>query len=252
MGFQELLLSGVFVIIPLVIVVVLKLGLTKDIVIASVRSIVQLLIVGMILTFVFDSDSSIYMILMIIVMIGAASQNVIKKGTRIPGIKWIIILTLTAVEVVSMAIMLLFGILDFEPEQIIPISGMIIGNCMVLSLLFVSKFTDELENSEEMIELILSFGGEPKEAVSRSLKSAIQTSMIPTIESQKTIGLVQLPGMMSGLIIGGAAPMEAVMYQLLILFLILTNATAASVMVGYLSYPKLFNSRLQYTGLKNE
>lgn len=76
--------------------------------------------------------------------------------------------------------------------------------------------------------------------------------MIPTIESQKTIGLVQLPGMMSGLIIGGAAPMEAVMYQLLILFLILTNATAASVMVGYLSYPKLFNSRLQYMGLKNE
>ena len=73
MGFQELLLSGVFVIIPLVIAVVLKLGLTKDIVIASVRSIVQLLIVGMILTFVFDSDSSIYMILMIIVMIGAAS-----------------------------------------------------------------------------------------------------------------------------------------------------------------------------------
>lgn len=83
MGFQELLLSGVFVIIPLAIAVVLKLGLTKDIVIASVRSIVQLLIVGVILTFVFDSDSSIYMILMILVMIGAASQNVIKKGTLI-------------------------------------------------------------------------------------------------------------------------------------------------------------------------
>lgn len=167
MGFQELLLSGVFIIIPLIIAIVLRLGLTKDIIVASVRSIVQLLIVGMILTFVFDSDSSIYMILMIIVMIGAASQNIIKKGTRIPGIKWIIILTLSTVEIVSMGIMLTFGILDFEPEQIIPISGMIIGNCMVLSLLFVSKFTDELEHSREMIELILSFGGEPKTAVSR-------------------------------------------------------------------------------------
>src|SRR5699024_11782348 len=104
MGFQELLLSGVFVIIPLVIAVVLKLGLTKDIVIASVRSIVQLLIVGMILTFVFDSDSSIYMILVIIVMIGTASQNGIKKGTRITGIKWILILLLKAVQVVYMSI----------------------------------------------------------------------------------------------------------------------------------------------------
>lgn len=252
MGIQELLLSVIFVIIPLVIAVVLKLGLTKDIIIASVRSIVQLLIVGMILTFVFDSHNSLYTILMILVMIGAASQNVIKKGMRIPGIKWIIILTLTTVEVVSMSIMLGFGILDFVPQQIIPISGMIIGNCMVLSLLFVNKFTEELERSEETIELILSFGGQPKDAISRTLKSSIQTSMIPTIESQKTIGLVQLPGMMSGLIIGGAAPLEAVMYQLLILFLILTNATVASVMVGYLSYPKLFNQRMQYVGLHND
>lgn len=251
MDIQELLLSVIFVIIPLIIAVVLKLGLTKDIIIASVRSIIQLLIVGMILTFVFDSHNALYTILMILVMIAAASQNVIKKGTRIPGIKWIIILTLTTVEVVSMAIMLGFGILDFVPQQIIPISGMIIGNCMVLSLLFVNKFTDELERSEETITLILSFGGQPKDAVSRTLKSSIQTSMIPTIESQKTIGLVQLPGMMSGLIIGGADPMEAVMYQLLILFLILTNATFASAMVGYLSYPKLFNQRMQYTGLYN-
>lgn len=252
MGFLELLLSCIFVIIPLVIAIVLKLGLTKDILIATIRSIVQLLIVGVILTFVFDADSSIYMLLMILVMIAAASQNVIKKGTRIPGIKWIIILTLTIIEITTMAIMLTFGILDFEPEQIIPVSGMIIGNCMVLSLLFVNKFTSELENGEEMIELILSFGGTPKDAVSLSLKSAIQTSMIPTIESQKTIGLVQLPGMMSGLIIGGAPPMEAVIYQLLILFLLLTSATTASVMIGYLSYPKLFNSRLQYTGLKDD
>lgn len=252
MGIQELLLSVIFIIIPLVIAVVLKLGLTKDIIVASVRSIVQLLIVGMILTLVFDSDNHLYTILMILVMIAAASQNVIKKGIRIPGIKWIVILTLTTVEVMSMAIMLGFGILDFIPQQIIPISGMIIGNCMVLSLLFINRFTDELERSEETIDLILSFGGQPKDAISRALKSSIQTSMIPTIESQKTIGLVQLPGMMSGLIIGGAAPMEAVMYQLLILFLILTNATVASVMVGYLSYPKLFNARMQYVGLDND
>lgn len=149
-----------------------------------------------------------------------------------------------------MGILLGFSIIPAEPEQIIPISGMVIGNCMVLSLLFLNKFKDELVNSEEVIELILSFGGAPEAAISRSLKSSIRTSMIPTVEAMKRWGLVQLPGMMSGLIIGGADPLEAVMYQLLILFLILTTAALSSVMVGYMSYPKLFNQRLQYIGLR--
>ena len=72
--------------------------------------------------------------------------------------------------------------------------------------------------------------------------------MIPTIESQKTMGLVQLPGMMSGQIIGGADPIIAVQFQLLILFLLLTAATISSIMVGFLSYPTLFNDKEQYLG----
>ena len=252
MTFIQLATALVFVAIPLGLTIILKLGLKKDVIIATVRSTIQLLIIGYILTFVFESDQPVYIILMIALMIAAASQNVFKKGSGIPGIKVIIVSTLVFVEVLSMGIMLSLNIIPFEPEEVIPISGMVIGNCMVLSLLFLDKFKDEIERSDETIELILSMGGQPKMAIDRSLKSAIRTSMIPTIEAQKTMGLVQLPGMMSGLIIGGADPMEAVMYQLLILFLILTNATLCSVIVGYMSYPKLFNQKLQFVGLKYE
>ena len=69
--------------------------------------------------------------------------------------------------------------------------------------------------------------------------------MIPTIESQKTMGLVQLPGMMSGQIIAGADPIQAVQFQLLIIFLLLTTAAVTSVLLGFLSYPSLFNQRMQ-------
>ncbi len=69
--------------------------------------------------------------------------------------------------------------------------------------------------------------------------------MIPTIESQKTIGLVQLPGMMSGQIIGGADPVVAVQFQILIIFALLTSATISSILIGFLSYPTLFNDRMQ-------
>lgn len=249
MTFIELMTSLIFVAIPLGLALFLKLGLERDILIATVRSIVQLLIIGYILTFVFKSDSPVFMLLMILLMIGAATQNIIKKGDGIPGITWMILLTLVTVETLTMGLMLGLGIIPFEPEKVIPISGMVIGNCMVLSLLFLNKFKDEVERSDEVIELILSFGGTPKAAIERSLKSAIRTSMIPTVEAQKTMGLVQLPGMMSGLIIGGADPMEAVLYQLLILFLILTTASISAVMVGYLAYPRLFNQKLQFVGL---
>lgn len=77
------------------------------------------------------------------------------------------------------------------------------------------------------------------------MKTSIQASIIPTIESQKTIGLVQLPGMMSGQIIAGADPVQAVLFQLLILFLLLTTAVITSALLGFLSYPTLFNERMQ-------
>ncbi|WP_214766170.1 MULTISPECIES: iron export ABC transporter permease subunit FetB [unclassified Exiguobacterium] len=249
MSYVQLASALVFILIPLVLTYTLKLGLGNDILIATVRSIVQLLIVGYLLTFVFESDSKIYIGLMILLMIVAATLNIIKKGDGIPGITGIILLTLVSVEVLTMGIMLGLRIIPFEAQEVIPISGMVIGNCMILSLLFLNKFKDEVERGDEVIELILGLGGSPKTAIDRSLKSAIKTSMIPTIEAQKTMGLVQLPGMMSGLIIGGADPMEAVMYQLLILFLILTNAAVSSVMVGYLSYRKLFNQKAQFLGL---
>ncbi len=248
MTLLQLSLTIIFVMIPLLLSSYLKLGLEKDIVIATIRSIVQLFFIGYLLTFVFDGEHPVYILLMILLMIAAAAQNIIKKGKGIKGITWKIVLTLVTVEVVTMGILLSFHIIPFEARYIIPISGMMIGNSMVLSLLFLNRFLSEINASDEQIELILSLGGSKKQAIHRSLMSAIRSSMIPTIESQKTMGLVQLPGMMSGQIIGGADPIIAVQFQLLILFLLLTAATISSIMVGFLSYPTLFNDKEQYLG----
>ena len=122
---------------------------------------------------------------------------------------------------------------------------MMIGNAMVLSILFLNRFDAEVQAHKDEVELILSLGGSPKQAIHHQLMQAIKASMIPTIESQKTIGLVQLPGMMSGQIIGGADPIQAVQFQILIIFALLTNATISSLMLGFLSYPALFNERKQ-------
>ncbi len=245
MSYLQLSIALIFVILPIILSKRLNLGLEKDTIIAVFRSIVQLLIVGYILKFVFDSENMTYILLMVTIMIAAATQNARKKGASIKGITWKVIATLVVIEVLTQSILLGFNITPLTAQYIIPISGMVIGNSMVLAILFLNRFISEVETHLDETELILSLGGTPKQAIHTQLITAIKASMIPTIESQKTIGLVQLPGMMSGQIIAGADPMQAVQFQLLILFLLLTTASVTSAMLGYLSYPSLFNQRMQ-------
>ncbi|MCG7343819.1 iron export ABC transporter permease subunit FetB [Sporosarcina sp. ACRSL] len=245
MSYTTLAIALIFIAIPLLLSRTLRLGLEKDTIIATIRSILQLLAVGYILKFVFDSDNVAYIMIMVTLMIGAATQNVRKKGKTINGITWKVAVTLLAVELLTQSILLGFGIVPPTAQYVISISGMIIGNSMVLSILFLNRFTAEVDAHRDETELILSLGGTPKQAIHRQLIQSIKASMIPTIESQKTIGLVQLPGMMSGQIIAGADPIQAVQFQLLIIFLLLTTAAVTSILLGFLSYRSLFNQRMQ-------
>lgn len=245
MSITSIVLMFIFIIIPIVISKSFNLGLEKDTLIAAIRSFVQLLIVGYILQFIFDQESHIFIILMIMLIIGAATQNARKKGLEIPGITWKLLLAFVAIEVITQGILLGFKITPPTAQYIIPISGMIVGNAMVLSILFLNRFMSEVKQNENVIELVLCLGGTPKQAIHKQLITSIQSSVIPTIEQQKTIGLVQLPGMMSGQIIGGADPIEAVLFQILIVFMLLTSATMTSVILGFLSYPTLFNRKQQ-------
>ena len=245
MSFLTLTITLIFVLIPLILSKTLRLGLERDTIIATIRSIIQLLAVGYILKFVFDTESLFYIFLMVALMIGVATQNAQKKGASIRGIAWKVGVTLVFVEVLTQSILIGFNIIPATAQYIISISGMVIGNSMVLSILFLNRFTAEVETHRDETELILSLGGTPKQAIHTQLMNAIKASMIPTIESQKTVGLVQLPGMMSGQIIAGADPVQAVQFQLLIMFLLLTTAAVTSVMLGFLSYPTLFNERMQ-------
>lgn len=245
MSITSIILMFIFIIISIVLSKSFNLGLEKDTTVAAIRSFVQLLIVGYILQFIFDQDSYIFIVLMVILIIGAATQNARKKGLEIPGITWKLLLAFISIEIITQGILIGFNITPATAQYIIPISGMIIGNSMVLSILFLNRFMSEIKQNDNIIELILCLGGTPKQAIHKQLITSIQSSVIPTIEQQKTIGLVQLPGMMSGQIIAGADPLEAVLFQILIVFMLLTAATMTSVILGFLSYPTLFNKKQQ-------
>ncbi len=245
MSLFAILLSFGFVMIALFLSLSFKLGLGRDLIITSIRATIQLLIVGYILKIVFGFNHPLVVILMLLVMISVAAKSAAKRGKGLPHIFWIIFLTISIVEIITQGFLLGLRIVPATPSYIISISGMIIGNSMVIANLFLNRLKGELEMRKEEVLLVLSLGGSVKQSIYPILKQSIRSSLIPTIEGQKTIGLVQLPGMMTGQIIAGADPVQAVRFQLLIVFMILSAASLTAIILGFLIYPGIFNKHQQ-------
>ncbi|BCG59301.1 ABC transporter permease [Paenibacillus sp. URB8-2] len=222
-----------------------KLGLEKDIAIGTIRSAVQLLAVGYVLQFIFHTGHIVFIILIIFFMICVASWNAAKRGKGLPGLVWRIALAVSASEMLMMGILLGLHIVKATPQYIIPISGMTIGNAMVVSGLFINQIKQEIRRSKGEIETLLSLGATAQQAMQEVRARAVKFSMIPTIDGMKTVGLVQLPGMMTGMIIAGANPIVAVRYQILIVFSFTASAAITSMLLSILIYRLFFTADLR-------
>lgn len=217
-----------------------KLDLEKDIIIGTVRGFIQLMIVGYLLKFIFAADDWRYIIIMLTVMSLVASNNAAKRGKEIPQVFIIVLASIAIGTFVTLGILVGLGILKFKASQIIPISGMIIGNGMVASGLVLNRLKDEIKGRKSEILAALALGATPRQGVERALKASIKAGMIPTIDGMKTIGIVQLPGMMTGYILAGADPLQAVRYQILVVFMLTATVSIVCIMVGLLTYRQFF------------
>lgn len=222
-----------------------KLGLEKDIAVGTIRAAVQLLAVGYVLQFIFNADHPVFIILILCFMIVVAAWNAAKRGEGIPGLFWRIVLAVSVSESLMMLILLGLNIIKPTPQYIIPISGMTIGNAMVVSGLFINQIKQEVTRSKGEIETLLSLGATAQQAMQEVRSRAVKFSMIPTIDGMKTVGIVQLPGMMTGMIIAGADPVVAVRYQLLIVFSFTASAAVTSILLSMLIYRLFFTSDLR-------
>jgi putative ABC transport system permease protein len=240
MSSMSLWLSFSFVLIALLLSLWQKLGLEKEIAVSTVRCAVQLLVIGYVLQVVFHADHPVYLALVLVMMIAVASWNASRRGDRLPGVYWRITAALTITTTVTMGLLLLFRLVEPTPQYLIPLSGMIIGNAMLVSGLFLNHMKRETETARGEIEALLCLGANKRQAIHDVLKRAITASMIPTFDTMKTIGLVQLPGTMTGMIIAGANPIDAVRYQILIMFAFSSSAAISAVLVSLLCYRLLF------------
>lgn len=222
-----------------------KLGLGNEIFIAGIRAVIQLFIIGYVLSFVFQQDHVFITLAMVLFIVFNASHNAHKRSEGIPNSFRISIISLGSGTAATLFVLVTSGAIDWIPSQIVPITGMIASNAMVaLGLTYRSlngKFTDQRQQVLEKLAL----GANEKQASMSIIRESVKTGMTPSIDSTKTVGLVSLPGMMSGLIFAGIEPTEAIRYQIVVMFMLIAVTSISSIIASYLSYRQFYNERKQ-------
>ena len=186
---------------------------------AYIRMLVQLLLVGYILTFIFETDSPILVILVIIFMI-SMSAFIALRPLQAKGIKpFLIVLMSLGVSGIGVLLLVTQIILDlprwFEPQYVIPLAGMVFANSMNTISLVGERFNAELKRGVDYIE-------------ARNI--AMGAAMIPQVNALLAVGLVALPGMMTGQILSGVDPLTAARYQIMVMCMIFSTAGLSAVM----------------------
>ena len=156
-------------------------------------------------------------------MTGVATQAAVSRlGKPLPGATWIAAMALTVSTAATLAYVI--GVVVqvrpwYEPQYIIPIAGMILGNSMTSAALAGDRLQSDLRARSDEIEARLALGFSGREAVQPMVRASLRAAMIPTVNGMMTVGLVQLPGMMTGQILAGSSPLVAIRYQMVVVFM---------------------------------
>jgi putative ABC transport system permease protein len=254
-GYQQLTYGQVGLAASLVLIngalsLALRLGLGRRLLWASARMTVQLLLIGLVLGWVFARDRWPEVLgLMTAMTVVAGVSAVGRAAHRYPGITRNSLLSVWAsswlVTLVALA-----GIVRAEPwyrpQYAIPLLGMILGNTLTGISLGLDRIGTELTARRDQVETLLALGATRWEAARGPVREAIRAGMVPTLNAMLVTGVVSLPGMMTGQLLAGVEPREAVKYQVVIMFLIASGTALGTVIAVLLSFLRLFDADHQF------
>lgn len=209
-----------------------RLHLSRTIMWAAARAAAQLFVVGFALRLVLDSSASVWWAwLWVVLMVGVAGLTIRARAREVPGALGLGLLAMVTVLVVSSSVIFGFGIFPLEGRTIVPLAGMVIGNSMTSCVLVGRRIVGEFSDQRQEVEARLALGLAWPDAARPHVRAALRTALLPQIEATKAVGLVFLPGAMTGLVLAGVDAVDAVGVQLAIMYLILGSvATSVAVM----------------------
>lgn len=233
MGWGALAASLVFVALSVALVGRQHLGLGRPILVALVRSLAQMAVVGLALVPIVDPDTPlVWSWLWVVGIVVFASGTVARRAPQVPGLLWVATAAMVLVAVTGVGTIYGLGIFPLQGRTLVPVAGMVVGNSMKAAVVGASRVAEALADHRAEVEAGLALGMTPRLASRRIVRSALHTAISPQVEQTAGLGVVVLPGAMTGLILAGASPADAVRTQLALMYVILAGVVIAATVTG--------------------
>jgi putative ABC transport system permease protein len=218
-----------------------RLGLEREVAVAALRAFVQLAIVGALLLVVFDKGGLLAAFGWLAIMVVIAGFVAGGRARSIPDARshawWGIGIAVT----LTMGLLLALGVIDAEAQVVIPVGGMVVSTAMVTAGLGLQRTADVVDDQRARIEARLALGLSPRDAFLEPYRTAMRTALVPSVDTTKVVGLISLPGAMTGLILAGVDPLDAIRYQIVVMYMLLGAAFMAAVISARLAQRSLFD-----------
>lgn len=230
-----------------------RLGLEWSLTIATGRAVIQLLIMGALLSVVFDKQNRnpwlTLVILGVMLAIAAivARNRISQKVPRLLPLVWGAIFVATLLTLSYVSLLIIRPATWYDPQYIIPLAGITIGNAMNGSSIAGERFVSTLNSSRLEIETHLSLGATPQQAVAQYRREAVKAGMIPTLNTMMVVGVVTLPGILTGQLLSGVDPLNAAAYQILIMFMLAFATLVTTLLITEGLFRQFFNPAAQLT-----
>ena len=226
-----------------------RLGLELSLAIATGRTVVQLLGVGYLLAFIFALNNPWAVLAVLAVMLTIAAvvtrNRISKKYPALLPLVWGSILVSTALTLGYTSVLIIQPPLWYEPQYLIPLAGIVLGNAMNGATIAGERLVSTVNTCRLEIETHLSLGATPEQAVSQYRKDAIKAGLIPTLNQMMVVGIVTLPGIITGQLLSGVDPLDASSYQILIMFMLAFANLVTTLLVTKGLCRQFFNSAAQ-------
>lgn len=245
-GWPQLLLATGFVLLVGVLSIRLSLGLERDLAVATLRTYVQLALLGFVLRWVFGVDSVWLVLGIVTIMVLMAAWTILRRSPDAP--RGLFATTAAAMMLtgftVTFAVTGLVVQVDpwYDARYVITIAGMVLGNSMTGIALALERVFADLDARSDDVLALVALGASPWEAAHDSVRTALRAGLIPTINSMAAVGIVFIPGMMAGQILAGADPVMATAYQIVVMLMVSAATAIGSVTAVLLSYRRRFST----------
>ncbi|MDP8992741.1 MAG: iron export ABC transporter permease subunit FetB [Actinomycetota bacterium] len=240
-GYDEVLLAVLLVGVGTAISRLRGVGLEGDMAVATVRSFLQLLAVGYVLTFVFDGHGALTLVVLA-VMVGTATVTTGARARRVPGARLIAGASVLAASGGTLGVLTGLGIVPLDARAVVPLGSMVVAQAMNTASLVMTRLRDDLAAHRREVEARLSLGQTAHQASLPWHRAALRSGMLPIVDNTKVAGLVFLPGAMTGMILAGASPVAAIRLQLVVMYMLLGGNAFAALVAGELCVRRLFTA----------